>query len=71
MIHGSLIRKCSSAATAVASTRPTLWCLQATNPWLWLVRSPVNKTPTAICVVLLYGLSGLLVTLSEGEHGHG
>ncbi|MBT6384288.1 MAG: hypothetical protein HOJ94_00655 [Alphaproteobacteria bacterium] len=49
----------------------TLWCLPTTNPWLWLVRPPVIKATTTICVVLLYGLSGILVTLSEGEHGHG
>ena len=71
MTHGSLIRKCSPAATSMAPAWRTLWCLPTTNPWIWVVRPPVIKATTAICVVLLHGLSGLLVTLSEGEHGHG
>jgi len=71
MTHGSLIRKFSPAATSMASARKTLWCLSTTNPWLWMVRPKVFEASTAICVVLLHGLSGLLVTFSEGEHGHG
>jgi len=71
MTYGSFIRKCSPAATSMASAWRTLWCLPTPNPWLWLVRPKVFEASTTICVVLFYGLSGLLVTLSEEEHGHG
>ena len=71
MTHGSLIRKCCPAATSMAPAWRTLWCLPTPNPWIWVVRPKVFEASTTICVVLLHGLSGLLVTLSEGEHGHG
>ena len=71
MIHGALIRNYSSASSSLASTRHALWRLQATNPWLWLVRPSRHKTTTANRVVLLHGLSGLLVPLVEGARGHG
>jgi hypothetical protein len=71
MIHGVLIRNCGLTSSSLASTRQALWCLQATNSWLWLARSSRHKTFTANRVVLLHGLSGLLVALGEGARGHG
>ncbi len=71
MIHGALIRNSSLTSSSLASTRQALWCLQATNWWLWLARSSRHKTTTANRVVLLHGLSERLVSLGEGARGHG
>jgi len=71
MTYGTFIRKCRPAATAMASARNALCRLQATNPWFWLVRPPVFEASTTHALVLLHGLPKLLVTIGEGERGHG
>ena len=71
MTYGTFIRKCSPAATAMASARNALCGLQATSPWFWLVRPPLIEAASTHALVLVHGLPGLLVALGEGGLGHG
>jgi len=71
MTYGTFFRKCSLAATAMASARNPLCSLSAANPWFWLVRPPVFEASTTHALVLLHGLPGFLVALGEGGLGHG
>jgi hypothetical protein len=71
MTHGTHIRKCSPAATVMASAWKVLCRLSATNPWFWLVRAAVFEATATHALVLLHGLPGLLVSIGEGGIGHG
>ena len=71
MTHGTRIRKRRPAATALASARGTLCRLSASCPWVWLVRPSFIEASSLYAVVLLHGLPEFLVTLGEGEIGHG
>ena len=69
MTHGAFTRKCRPSPLASAWT--SLCGLQATTPWLWLVRPPLIEAAATHALVLLHGLPGLLVSIGEGGIGHG
>ncbi len=71
MTHGTFSRKCSPSPAPLASAWTSLCGLQATNPWLWLVRPPLIEAVSTHALVLFHGLPGLLVALGEGGLGHG
>lgn len=58
-------------ATALASAWNALCCLPATQPWLWLARSPSAEILTLLFLVLLDGLSGFLGGANAGILRHG
>ncbi len=58
-------------AAALASAWNALCCLQATQPWIWLVRSAPVEAAAAIGLVLLDALPRLLDALGAGACGHG
>ena len=71
MTHCALIRKCSPSPAPLASAWTSLCSLQATTPWLWLVRPGAVEAAAPLGLVLLDGLPRLLDALGAGALGHG
>lgn len=71
MSHEDHLRNRRDQAPSLASTWCALCRLSASNPWLWLVRSPVFETSATIPLVLFHELPRLLVMFGEGRLGHG